>query len=102
MMLGAASSSTVVAAMKSGANDFMMKPINPEDLRKTLKLVLDGRLPASPKPAEEPGSSPESQVFYGRSTLMRSLQKILPQIGSPDAPVLIQGETGVGKEVVAH
>jgi DNA-binding NtrC family response regulator len=44
----------------------------------------------------------KSSVFFGTHPLMRELQALIKQIGASEAPVLIQGETGVGKEVLAR
>jgi two-component system, NtrC family, response regulator AtoC len=93
---------TVVEAMKNGANDFLVKPVNPEDLRKALKAVLASRPPTAPRPTDPAAVSPGRQFFYGTSPRMRELQKLLGPIGWSDAPVLIQGETGSGKEVLAR
>jgi len=102
MISGTSSPLHVVEAMKNGANDFMVKPINPDDLRKALKTVLSSKAPAAPKVAEPVGISPDRQTFFGTSPQMRELQKLLGPIGWSDAPVLILGETGAGKEVLAR
>src|SRR5215475_9476311 len=46
MISGASSPLSVVEAMKSGATDFMAKPVNHDVLRKTLKTAIDTRVPA--------------------------------------------------------
>jgi two-component system, NtrC family, response regulator AtoC len=104
MISGASSPLNVVDAMKSGANDFIAKPIKPEDLRRALKIALDT---STPPPANhiEQASAPtpaNKQVLFGNSPQMRELQSRLNQIGWSEAPVLIQGETGTGKEVIAR
>ncbi|HZR63561.1 MAG TPA: sigma-54 dependent transcriptional regulator [Terriglobales bacterium] len=102
---GASSPLNVVEAMKSGATDFLGKPISPEDLRQTLKGALEKRADAS-SPAlaspEKPAAISNKQVFLGGSPQMREIQGLLRQIGWSEVPVLIQGETGVGKEVLAR
>ena len=60
MMSGAASALNIVEAMKNGANDFIPKPLNPDELRKALKTVFEMKspLPAeTPKQAAQPASS---------------------------------------------
>ena len=98
---GAASKCDVEQAMKNGASDFLGKPVNPEDLRRALKMALANRVSA-PKAADHSASRPASQVFFGTSPQMRDLQQVIGPIGESDAPVLILGETGVGKEVLAR
>src|SRR5689334_10320935 len=99
MISGAASSLNVVEAMKNGANDFIPKPIQPVDLRNALKQAFDAQ--AASEPAEPPVTA-KTEIFFGNSPQMRDIQRLIGQIGCSDAPVLIQGETGVGKEVLAR
>src|SRR5215813_4609298 len=102
---GASSPLNVVEAMKNGATDFLGKPISPEDLRQVLKSALEKRadatssVPASP---EKPAVMSSKQIFLGGSPQMREIQGLLRQIGWSEVPILIQGETGVGKEVLAR
>lgn len=102
MISGAASPLNVVEAMKSGANDFIPKPIKHEDLRKALKLAFEIRSPVTPKPTEQTAATGKKPIFFGTSPYMLELQHLIGQIGWSEAPVLIQGETGVGKEVFAR
>jgi two-component system response regulator AtoC len=102
MMSGTSSPINVVEAMKNGANDFLPKPINPEDLRKALKTAFSRRPPAAGS-RDEPAAAPANEkVFVGSSRCMQELQSLIGLIGWSEAPVLIQGETGVGKEVFAR
>ena len=100
MMSGASSALNIVEAMKSGANDFVPKPVHPEDLRKVLKMVLATRVPDPCQP--QPSAPAGKQVFFSTAPSMRELQNLVGQIAWSDAPVLIQGETGSGKEVIAR
>ena len=102
MISGASSALNVVDAMKSGANDFIAKPIRPDDLRKALKVVLDNTPPVVPNPIEKTAAPANKQILFGTSPQMRELQDVLGEIGWSEAPVLIQGETGTGKEVIAR
>jgi two-component system response regulator AtoC len=84
-----------------GANRFLTKPISPEELRKALialaNLAQGASLP--PERSETPGTK---QMFFGNAPYMRDLESRLSQIGWSEAPVLIRGETGVGKEMLAR
>lgn len=105
MVSGASSPLNVVEAMKSGATDFIGKPVSPEDLRKVLSKALERRVTAvaEPEPDVEPVTLPSrGQVFFGTNPYMKEIQSLLPQIGWSEAPVLILGETGTGKEVLAR
>jgi two-component system response regulator AtoC len=102
MISGASSPLNVVDAMKSGANDFIAKPIKPENLRKALSMALDLAAPAGSNPIEQTASPANGQILFGTSPPMRELQNLIAQIGWSEIPVLIQGETGTGKEVLAR
>jgi two-component system, NtrC family, response regulator AtoC len=96
---GAASTLNAVAAMKSGATDFLDKPVSHENLRKTLSRALEMR-PSYTAPIRS--NAPSSKAFFGSNPRMREIQSLIGQIGWSEAPVLIQGETGSGKEVIAR
>jgi two-component system response regulator AtoC len=100
MVSGASSPLNVVEAMKTGATDFLGKPVSHSDLRKVLRAALEPQ----PRAEEQPSVSPKSSanVFFGRNRSMVDIQNLLPQIGWSEAPALILGETGVGKEVLAR
>jgi len=100
MISGAAAPINIVSAMKNGATDFLCKPVAHEDLRKAISRALDwnGASPALPPRV----SPPATGVFLGNNPRMREIQALVGQIGWSEAPVLIQGETGSGKEVLAR
>ncbi|HEY7337965.1 MAG TPA: sigma-54 dependent transcriptional regulator [Bryobacteraceae bacterium] len=93
------SSGAVVEVMRAGASDFLTKPINPEALQRALGNVFT-----------EPGLEPVkpgagltlNEAYLGSSPNIRSIHKLMPPVAWSEAPVLIQGETGVGKEVLAR
>jgi two-component system response regulator AtoC len=97
---GASSTLNVVSAMKSGATDFLCKPVAHEDLQKAIQRALDLR-GNEPVPIEKV-SAPVTNAFIGTSARMREIQSLAGQIGWSEAPVLVQGETGSGKEVIAR
>lgn len=72
------------------------------DLCRTLKMVVAEGQTGAPKLAVPTAKLSESRSFFGTSPQMQKLQKLIDQIGWSDVPVLIQGETGVGKEVLAR
>jgi two-component system response regulator AtoC len=100
MIAGAPSPLDIVTAMRKGASDFLVKPINPEDFCRALGTALANRPPVASESVGQ--TTPDSEVFYGANPEMGELEKVIGPIGRSDAPVLILGETGVGKEVFAR
>lgn len=95
LMTAYASVETAVAAMRSGAYDYVTKPFDPQDLRG----LVEGALLKSPRAvAAPPGLGP----LLGRSPKMTALFDVLRKIAPSAATVLVQGETGTGKELVAR
>ena len=101
MVSGASSTFNVVTAMKCGATDFLCKPVAHEDLEKAIRKALDaGPVPIQVLPANPPAF--KNRAFIAESPKMKELQALVGNIGWSETPVLIQGETGSGKEVLAR
>jgi two-component system response regulator AtoC len=103
MLSGASSPLKVVEAMKSGATDFIPKPVSHEDLCDAIEKALgNGALNGHAKAPVM--ASPPVHVESGNNVAVRikAIEPLLRQIGPSEVPVLIQGETGVGKEVIAR
>lgn len=104
MLSGASTPENVVEAIKSGATDFLGKPLGHEELRKTLENAFERGL-VKPEKAirskNERGKLAENLVGQW-SPSMRKLYAMAASIGSSEPPTLILGETGVGKEVLAR
>jgi len=100
MVSGAASTFNIVTAMKSGATDFLCKPVSHEDLIKAVGRALEMKGSVYTPPSRNSASVTDS--FLGSNPRMKQIQTLIEPIGWSDAPVLIQGETGSGKEVLAR
>ena len=99
MISGSVSSSIIVEAMRSGADDFLAKPISQESLRRSLTNILGTPIVKPPKVTVP---APSTVLFFGSSPSLRVLQNIVTMVAKSETPVLIQGETGTGKEVLAR
>jgi two-component system, NtrC family, response regulator AtoC len=95
----AAPSGSAVEAIQAGATDFISKPVTHEELH-THMLRVDPLSPATYGPAE--GRSGRLPRLWGSGRRMREIQSLVRRISESDVPVLIEGETGVGKEVLAR
>jgi len=105
MLSGASSPENIVALMKKGATDFLGKPFSSDDVRKALRGALEGRpIPAKPTPIDRGrAKATDGQTSLGQwSPAVQELYAMAAAVGPSDTPVLIQGETGVGKEVLAR
>jgi len=88
-----------VEGMKRGAFDFIVKPWDNEKLIETLKAAYNCRS----KEARERNSVPPSSVsmLWGKGNVMASVRRTVEKIAPTDASVLITGENGTGKDVLA-
>jgi len=96
MLSGMFSPPNVVQAIKSGATDFLAKPVGHEDLNRAIERASGG--PVQDEAPPDLGSA----MFFGADPAMELLKASLPKVAASDVPVLIQGETGTGKEVLAR
>ena len=97
--------SMAVGAMRAGAYDFMEKPFSPERLVDVVRRALEHRGLArevSSLRRQLAGRSALETRIIGRSPAMENLRELIANIGDTSANVLIEGETGTGKELVAR
>ncbi|HET7787250.1 MAG TPA: sigma-54 dependent transcriptional regulator [Myxococcales bacterium] len=118
----------VVKAMRLGASDYLVKPIEPEELREAIERCSAASRPppvdepqAAPivpavRPSEPPpvvvqphGVFPRAEVrrgvpqdFVASSPAMLAIWDMVDRVAETDVPVLIRGESGVGKEGIAR
>lgn len=103
MVTAHASVETAVEAMRHGAFDYLEKPYDVDRLEGSVSRALQRRrLQPSAEPTEAGAAQSAAPVMIGSSTAMRSLRDRLARIAASDETVLIQGESGVGKELVAQ
>jgi len=94
---------TVITAMKLGAYDYVVKPLYMEGLEVTIANGLETiRLRKEVRQLQEAQLRENLPCFVVKSALMQNIMEYLSSIAqSPDTPVLILGETGTGKELIA-
>jgi two-component system nitrogen regulation response regulator GlnG len=92
---------TAVRAVESGAFDYLAKPF---DLQQAIECVHRAllRRPAAENSAEAGDNAANPEEIVGRSLAMQNVFKRIALVASRDACVLITGESGVGKELVAR
>ncbi len=93
---------TAVRALKAGATDFLLKPWHNEQLLHTLAAALQPR--AGSKSGATPpkaGGPAAATALLGESAAMQEVRAIIDKVAPTEANVLLLGENGTGKELVA-
>jgi DNA-binding NtrC family response regulator len=85
-----------VEALHLGVDDFLSKPVEPELLSRRVAELLERR------PGAEPGAGSSFGGMIGRSESMRAVFDSIRRVAATEATVLVTGETGTGKELVAR
>lgn len=105
MVTGYGSIETAVEAMRLGAFDYLSKPFELADLQRTVELALQQRGKPSPKDSRETPEfdlSMEASKLIGKSPKIEEILGIIEKIADNDSPVLLEGEFGSGKQMVAR
>jgi two-component system nitrogen regulation response regulator GlnG len=101
---GHGTTDTAIEAMKLGAYDYLVKPLDADQLRQIVDRAISvGRLMSVPALIDE-GDRPEDcpERLIGGGVAMRAVCKQIGRIAAQDVNVLIRGESGTGKELVAR
>ncbi len=107
LMTGHATTDTAIQAMNLGAFDYVIKPMELDQLFAELEPLIDKALEMARPMKEavrlpgEPAGDASTPVLLGNSKPMQEVYKSIGKVAKSDAPVLIHGETGTGKELVA-
>ncbi|MCG8616661.1 MAG: sigma-54 dependent transcriptional regulator, partial [Desulfobacterales bacterium] len=96
--------SMVIRSMKSGAFDFILKPINPDILELTIqKAAASIALVKEVHMLQEKYLRENEPCFIGESKNIENIMDFINMVSrSPDTPIMILGETGTGKELIAR
>ncbi len=103
MITGFGSIETAVKAMKSGAFDYLSKPCNNDELRIKVRRALDHQRNrrALSTLQEEVNKLYTFHNIKSRNKKMRDIFELVKKVAETDVTVLIRGETGTGKELIA-
>jgi two-component system, NtrC family, response regulator AtoC len=110
MLSGREQASTIVEAVRLGAADYVVKPDDPEGLG---EIALDSAIKSAIEKTRLVSEITELRrqlnddqdrafLFWGDSPEMQAIASVIEQVSDSDVTVLIRGESGVGKELVAR
>jgi DNA-binding NtrC family response regulator len=103
MLTGHGSIDTAIEAIRAGAFDYISKPCPLDELEVRIERALERHSLNRRATLLERGLTPPDlgRVFVGESPAFRRLADLIGRVAAADAAVLITGETGTGKEIVA-
>jgi two-component system, NtrC family, response regulator HydG len=87
---------TAVKAIKSGAYEYITKPVNPDELLMVLQQAL------RKEKTIQPANTPKNQIVLGSSAVAKELHEMVKLVAPTNMSVLIEGQSGTGKENVAR
>ncbi len=108
IITGHGTTDTAIEAMKQGAFDYVLKPLELDTIRQIVqRAAAVGQRMRMPMELDD-GTNPASQInancetILGRCHAMQEVYKMIGRVAATDVAVLIQGESGTGKELVAR
>ena len=94
---------TAIEAMKLGAYDYLLKPVEFDKLSEVVERALDiSRMSRVPATFADESDDPNADHIVGHSPKMQDVYKAIGRVAIQDVNVLIMGESGTGKEMVAR
>ncbi|MBI1338749.1 response regulator [bacterium] len=97
--------STVVTAARAseyGAYDYLPKPFDIDKLAEVVRRALQKRPPRASGPLDRQAEKDESLPLIGRSATMQSVYRVISRVMNNDLTILIEGESGSGKNLTAR
>jgi len=94
-----------IRAVKEGAFDYLVKPFDLEELFRLAAEAIEASRFVREKvhlPGDQGGTGSDSTILLGNSRAMQAVFKLVGHVAESETPVLIRGETGTGKELVAR
>ena len=108
ILSGSGDTDLVVRGMRTGAYDFVVKPVAAMALKEVMKAALaqvDGPTSMTPQPGSGSLTGPlpvDVDLLFRNSERMRAVEDIVRRAADTNATILLQGESGTGKEMVAR
>lgn len=104
LMTGFSDIRTAVKAMKMGAYEYIVKPINPDELLLNIEQSLENNTPPSRSQPRAPKASSTSGFSYvkGKSRLAHQIYEQVELVAPTNMSVIVLGESGTGKEYVSR
>jgi DNA-binding NtrC family response regulator len=108
MVTGYGSVETAVEAMKLGAFDYLTKPFELDDLQRTINRAMQktggtaGAPPAAAAKSEPAIQLTGSSNLIGQSPQIKEILSLVGKVADKDSPILLEGEFGSGKQMVAR
>ncbi len=91
-----------VTGIKEGAADFIVKPFENGKMISTLLEARDKNKAADKAAGKLGGKNAQDMMYWGESEVMTNLRHVVEKVAATDANILITGENGTGKEVLAN
>lgn len=93
---------TAIQAAEAEAYDYLPKPFDLPDLMKRAARALTERRQARPRPVEPEAEPVDDLPLVGRTPRMQSLYRLIARVMNTELPVMIVGESGTGKSLIAR
>lgn len=94
---------TAIQAMTLGANDYLIKPLNIDELLiKIAGIAKNKKLAREVDLLKREMDESTTDIYVGKSKKLKEVEMLVKQVANTDAPVLLEGESGTGKNVYAR
>ena len=93
---------TAVRATQAGAYEYVPKPFDINELKDVVDMALNSRRTRSSRDADTAAADDEALPIIGRSPAMQEIYRLVARLTDTDLTVLISGDSGTGKELVAR
>ena len=93
---------TAIKAAEAEAYDYLPKPFDLPDLMKRTAKALSQKRSTATSQIQDPSERPDELPLVGRTEQMQSLYRVVARVMNTDLPILVTGESGTGKSLIAR